>query len=424
MIQLPPSSFGTARRASEAQTKQNMLDYAKWKIPDEVHLEHQESDTSDKASKSTVNDKKPIDNSTNTTTDTELVFQSALNTLSCFISPDCFPRYKCQRGRPRKLQRRKKWEEMAFCIDDLRFRNNLTIAAKGDHDDRCLVYSFGIDSNPEWEKKMARLFHCEVHAFDPTAKHKDTQFVKFHQWGIQEEGTDMTVNAVEYGEIDPTRLFTLSEIMKRLGHEGRIIDVLMLDCEGCEWGVLNQLACRGDGVFVNQLLVEVHFQKSLGLASDHDVLTAANAVDCLRRDGWGMTTHERSGGDPKNAILTRGVMEILPVPFFLMYTSLQRLPPESTKSMTSHYEDWLEDPRGKTWREQLTTIRRQGQVIGREPNTKYEDYPRFDKERASKGRGVKVQSTSKSISELKGSEKEILISKLKPPHSSNQNVNK
>ena len=384
MIQLSPSFFERTRQAVEEKTKQNMLDFVQRKRPDEVHLEHQKSDTSDKASKSTVNDRSHIDKNTDTTTDMELIFQAALNTLSCFISPDCFPRYKCQTGSPHKLKRRKKWEEMAFCIDDLRFRNNLTIAAKGERGDRCLVYSFGIDSNPEWEKKLAKLFHCEVHAFDPTAIHKDTEFVKFHQWGIQEEGTDMTANAVEYGQIDPARLFTLSEIMKRLGHEGRVIDVLMLDCEGCEWGVLNQLACRGDGAFVNQLLVEAHFQKSLGLASDHDVVTAANAVNCLRRDGWGMTTHERAGGDPKNGNLTRGVMEILPGPNFLMYTSLQRLPPESTKSMTRHYEDWLEDPRGKDWWDQYYSIGRQGQVIGRRRNTKYEDYPRFDEKWADK----------------------------------------
>jgi hypothetical protein len=36
----------------------------------------------------------------------------------------------------------------------------------------CLVYSFGIHESYEWEEKVAKVFGCDVHAFDPTMNHK------------------------------------------------------------------------------------------------------------------------------------------------------------------------------------------------------------------------------------------------------------
>jgi hypothetical protein len=51
--------------------------------------------------------------------DKELTFQSALNTLSCFMSPGCFPSYPCHTGKPKKLRRGKSWEELPFCVEDL-----------------------------------------------------------------------------------------------------------------------------------------------------------------------------------------------------------------------------------------------------------------------------------------------------------------
>ena len=350
--------------------------------------------------------------------DKELLFQSALNTLSCFITSKCFPRWRCRHGVPKKIQRRKVWEEMSFCTGDLQARSEeLKSSSQPDSDEqptKCLVYSFGIERSIEWERKIARYFDCEVHAFDPTTFHKNTSQLTFHQLGLQGEGTNKTTNAAEYKAIDPSRLLTLTNIMKRLGHGERTIDVLMLDCEGCEWGVLHQLACNEDrsSRLVDQILLELHFQKSLGLATENDVIMAAKAINCLRRDGWGMVTQEKSGCHADNARYTRGVHEILPTTNFLMYTSLQRIPPESTTSLNDEYERWIKHRHGQKWTERLVTIKRKGRIARRGKVT-FDQYDRFEEPETQHLAQRSKNWTSKPTDVGIISEQEI--ASLKPP---------
>lgn len=279
-----------------------------------------------------------------TADDNEALFHKALTSLACFVTPQCFPRYKCKHGDPQMIKRRKKWEEMAFCTGDLQIRQEeLSKAASTDGSNgrsggdnygtgvnKCLVYSFGVHNEMEWEEKVGLLFGCEVHAFDPTVDHPNTSYVTFHKLGLQGDGPVKTTNAIQYGTIDPTLLLSLPDIMHRLGHVGRKVDVLMLDCEGCEWGVLHQLFCHdnGGGDLIGQVLLEAHFQKKLGLETDADVVMAGNAIDCLWRDGWGAVTQEDASFNRRGADYTRGVLEVLPTDSFLMYVALQRLSPE------------------------------------------------------------------------------------------------
>lgn len=180
----------------------------------------------------------------------------AANTLRCLTIPGCYPTIRCSDGaEPKKIPVGRGWEQQAFCTGDL--------AAQG-KESKCLVYSFGINDNTEWEEKIAKEFGCDVFAFDPTSKFEQNVApgVTFHQLGLQGAGMDISkTHSVSYEPLDPTKLKTLGEIIRLMGHEGRKLDILRLDCEGCEWGVLKQLACSGESQLVKQLMVEMHFQK-------------------------------------------------------------------------------------------------------------------------------------------------------------------
>jgi hypothetical protein len=47
------------------------------------------------------------------------------------------------------------WEQQAFCMSDLRKKKS---SSNDDNNSRCLVYSFGINGNTEWEQKINKDF--------------------------------------------------------------------------------------------------------------------------------------------------------------------------------------------------------------------------------------------------------------------------
>eukprot|EP00985_Skeletonema_marinoi_P014049 scaffold7038_cov100-Skeletonema_marinoi.AAC.5 len=113
---------------------------------------------------------------------------------------------------------------------------------------------------------MHEEFGCEVFAFDPTSKlpRDVAPGVTFHEIGLQGDEVDVSkTHSHQYDALDASKLLTLGEIIDQMGHTGRKIDVLRLDCEGCEWGVLKQLACSGESELVEQLMVEMHFQRRI-----------------------------------------------------------------------------------------------------------------------------------------------------------------
>ena len=112
----------------------------------------------------------------------------------------------------------------------------------------CLVYSFGIANQWEFDDSMADR-GCEVHSFDPTGstmsvhqahKHPSGR-VHFHGWGLSSDaparcakgkgnGARRFVGGT-YGALTGP-LYSLDRIRQKLGHVGRRISVLKIDCEG------------------------------------------------------------------------------------------------------------------------------------------------------------------------------------------------
>lgn len=87
-------------------------------------------------------------------------------------------------------------------------------------------------------------YGCTVHTYDPTIEPDERKpgFVIFHELGLgTAPGTSLT------------------ELIATTG--SRNIDILKVDCEGCEWGVLlNDDAMSALRSHVTQFLVEFHWK--------------------------------------------------------------------------------------------------------------------------------------------------------------------
>ena len=114
----------------------------------------------------------------------------------------------------------------------------------------CLIYSIGSQDDFRWEQAILSSVSstCEIHVFDHTVQHpvnKPNQ-VHYHPWGLASSKRNQSER----------NLKSLQTIVRELRHQGRIIDVLKLDCEGCEWQVFQDFFLAN--VTVHELLIELH----------------------------------------------------------------------------------------------------------------------------------------------------------------------
>ena len=91
----------------------------------------------------------------------------------------------------------------------------------------CLIYSVGSAGKFQFEDGMFNItgMLCEVHIFDPWNCSRpelelSNQNMFFHHWGLV-SSYDLTYKPVVKNAV----WFTLEETLKRLGHEGRTIDI-------------------------------------------------------------------------------------------------------------------------------------------------------------------------------------------------------
>jgi hypothetical protein len=109
-----------------------------------------------------------------------------------------------------------------------------------------LIYSIGSEGDYGWEDSLIDIVglnkHCEIHVFgsgkharvgDPASKN-----IHYHQW-VMNSSYDTKYNAAvakEHGVADSnTNFVSFPEMVEKLGHQNRTIDVLKMDCAQCEW---------------------------------------------------------------------------------------------------------------------------------------------------------------------------------------------
>ena len=115
----------------------------------------------------------------------------------------------------------------------------------------CAVISIGSNNNWIFETAIHdSIPRCDIFTFDHTlANPRPPPFVHFFPLGL---GSAQSNNGLR----------TLQELfaVARLGNNTNV-EILKIDCEGCEWSVYPQLFLfDGHGVFIRQILLEVHMR--------------------------------------------------------------------------------------------------------------------------------------------------------------------
>jgi hypothetical protein len=116
--------------------------------------------------------------------------------------------------------------------------------------EQCNVLSIGSNNDYGFEEAMHKLNpSCQIHTFDHTVTPAGTPpFVKFHRFGL---GSQSTGN-----------IRTMKDVIDMAGFQGKVIDVLKIDCEGCEFSVYKEFFTG----FIRQILIEIHYKN--GQATD------------------------------------------------------------------------------------------------------------------------------------------------------------
>ena len=155
--------------------------------------------------------------------------------------------------------------------------------------DNCLVYSIGSNNDIQFEVAVYEHLGCETHTFDPTLKKVfiGGGYSTFHPWGLGEDGAEVSVKESSFTAM------SLEHITRELGHKEKEIDILKIDCEGCEYTSLPPFfESMAEGkVKVNQIQLEIHLQ---GNDSNLNSRRIQNLFDAADRAGMRIFHKERN----------------------------------------------------------------------------------------------------------------------------------
>ncbi|CAI5946659.1 unnamed protein product [Closterium sp. NIES-65] len=123
------------------------------------------------------------------------------------------------------------------------------------------VFSIGSHGDPSFEQAVQKIIHAKPYTFDPflnastLAEMQSQPFMRFRNAGLV--GSRTKANATRH--FPGVTFVTLEEGMQQAGRD--YIDIFKIDCEGCEYPVLDDLMERYTARRnppIGQLLVEFH----------------------------------------------------------------------------------------------------------------------------------------------------------------------
>lgn len=173
-------------------------------------------------------------------------------------TPECAK--QCE-GQPANVWLQDNWEPNFTCLHERRVGrwgdggkwvcDPHRIARRAEHSHQpCLVYSVGSNNDFSFEEAVLRDVSptCEIHTFDPTIGDHPSNLpangkISFHPWGL--------------AQADSGDFKTMATIRTELGHVHRQVDILKIDCEGCEWDTYKSWFDNVD-VPPRQILIELH----------------------------------------------------------------------------------------------------------------------------------------------------------------------
>ena len=145
--------------------------------------------------------------------------------------------------------------ERYLCMDN--FHNDIL-------NDRCLIYSFGIADDYQFEELMGSV-GCVVHAYDPTVSlpASPAKNVYFKKLGLGhfKGKKELTLNFDANMRSEPVPITTLKDAISQNGDLGKEITYLKVDIEGSEIKAIPEWIQSGVLENVRQIGIELHTGK-------------------------------------------------------------------------------------------------------------------------------------------------------------------
>lgn len=157
-------------------------------------------------------------------------------------------------------------------------------------ENQCLIYSIGSNYDFSFEDGIRKHApNCEFHTFDGTMNltkrglpaDLEEKRISFHNWNV-----DTVSGTKDKGWVTKT----IEDIVSELSHMERTIQVLKIDCEGCEYKVIPRVIdmVKKRSLRIEQIQVEIHGTNAAKIQTFFQTMRSAGyAVFHKERNHWG-----------------------------------------------------------------------------------------------------------------------------------------